>query len=146
MKQDDLRLWNFSDDVCVFVLSYELVMIRIENNLTHLCSHTHAHTGTHTAHTHTHTHTHAHAHTTHMLFFRNYLYLSKNWQESPLLLDDDSNQSLIDLGFKDGQPLLVESKSNVYYRISGIIAIGNFCMKSPIFVPLLSISCYYSSQ
>ena len=30
-----------------------------------------------------------------------------------MLLDDDSKQSLVNLGFKDGQPLLIESKPNV---------------------------------
>ena len=33
-----------------------------------------------------------------------------------MLLDDDSKQSLVDLGFKDGQPLLIESESNVYNK------------------------------
>ena len=31
-----------------------------------------------------------------------------------MLLDDDiSKQSLVDLGFKDGQPLLIESEPNL---------------------------------
>ena len=92
VKQDDLRLWNFSDEV---------------SNLTCLYTCTSSHSFSPFVHM----YVYCGVTTTVMpgvLLVNMFIILFQ--QESPQLLDEDSTQTLIDLGFSDGQPLLIESK------------------------------------